>query len=411
MFEATSVDTAIMLKDKCLQLLETSASFSKKDRISRQYDLTNIGYSRLSRTQKDSVIDLKLDLISKMEQIDSRDFSKLAYMYRNISQNHKNNRTYDSSILYAKKSLGLLMKMYDSGNINLTSGIYALAYVYGAMGKYDSSEYYTLQSLKIKQKWFGKVHPSQLPERELYANLLTSANKFEQAEEMLKINFELSKQKYGLYHRITGDNLFTLLQHYNWRRQYEKNIELYPLLIKIDSVVLGKTYDAAASIVDYGNSLFALGQTEEAIKQYTKSLEITEFSKGKDSFQYGMGIFCIAKVFKKKNQPKQALLLMDSALTIIENDMSENHPRIGNYQQQYASLLEKTGDYEQSNQYHLLAIKNYEINYLKKSPKRIAYFQKEYAKSLQKQGLKDSANVMMQLAEQNLERQRLMNKK
>ena len=183
------------------------------------------------------------------------------------------------------------------------------------------------------------------------------------------------------------------------------------MLIKIDSVVLGKTYDAAASIVDYGNSLFALGQTEEAIKQYTKSLEITEFSKGKDSFQYGMGIFCIAKVFKKKNQPKQALLLMDSALTIIENDMSENHPRIGNYQQQYASLLEKTGDYEQSNQYHLLAIKNYEINYLKKSPKRIAYFQKEYAKSLQKQGLKDSANVMMQLAEQNLERQRLMNKK
>ena len=407
LYETINMDTAILLKNKCLALLETSNAISEKDRINHRFYLCNIDYSRLSGAQKDSVDAVRLDLISKMEQIDAKDLNTLVEMYTNVSHSLQNNGSEELAITFAKRGLDLRLKMYDSTHIKISTGIYMVASAYSILGQYDSAAYYILKSLRIKENWFGKLHPSQLPEREIYAQLLMNESKYEEAEEILKVNVELSKQKYGLYHSATGDNMFWLLQLYSWRREYEKSAELYPLLIEIDSVTTGKTANAAITVHDYAYALLALGQREEAIRQYEKSLEITAFSTGKDSYDYGMSIVSLAKA-QIKEDPKKALDLMESGVVTIEKDLPENHLKVGNYQEDYARILEQEGYYEKSNRYYVLAIDNYKVNYSRGKQNVLATLQERYANSLKKQGLLDSAAHVMAQAETNFDLHRQM---
>ncbi|MEL6560992.1 MAG: serine/threonine-protein kinase [Bacteroidota bacterium] len=408
-YESIHRDTAALMKKQAMNLINTSGSISDHLKIVQKYELTYIGFSRLSKQKKDSVIRLKTNLVQELETEGSQNLITLAEKYENLSLVYSADNRYDSSVLFARRSLDIRKQIYDSANIHLTSGLYAMAQTYGWKGEFDSAVYYARQSLKIKQKWFGEIHQSQLRERKLIASLLGSQEELKGAEEMLKINFALSKQKYGLFHKITGDNLFMLLQNLNWQRKYQESILLYPQLLQIDSATYGKSTFSASSMVDYGQALGAAGFEKEAISQFENALEIYRDQEGSEDFLCGMALFSIANAIKQ-NQRDKALAYMDTAIVIIENDMAENHPRIAKYQEQYARLLASGEHYQKSNLLFTKAIQNYDVNYSEKAPKRVAYFQKEYAESLRKQGLKDSANVMMQLAEHNFERQRLMNK-
>lgn len=401
-YEAINRDTAALLKNQAMNLINTSGSIPDHLKVVQKYELTHIGFSRLSKQKKDSVIRLKTSLVQELESDYPQDLITLAEKYENLSIVYSADNRYDSSVIFARKSLNMRKQMYDTANIHLTSGLYAMAQTYGWSGEFDSALYYARQSLKIKQKWFGEIHHSQLRERKLIAGLLGNQRKLEEAESMLRINFDLSQQKYGLFHKITGDNLFVLLQNLNWQRKYQESVLLYPQLLKIDSATYGESTFSASSMVDYGQALSAAGFKKEAIYQFERALRIYRDQEGPENFLCGMALFSIANAIKD-NQRDKALAYMDTAMVIIENDMVENHPRIGSYQEQYARLLAAGEQYEQSNLLFTKAIRNYDMNFSEKSPKRLADFQKAYAKSLQKQGLADSAKVMFRMAEKNFE--------
>ncbi|MGB3469175.1 MAG: serine/threonine-protein kinase [Cyclobacteriaceae bacterium] len=389
-YDLSHPDTAAVIKKRALNLVKESNELSTEDKLIYTYELSDIGYAQLMRSATDSVINLKIRLIRSMERINDTNLAAIASMYGNLAMIYSSDNRYDSSLVFARKNLELLTRMYGQDNIHISSGLKAMAQTHGWNGTFDSARHYAERSLKIKKEWFGDLHPAQLPERQLLAQLLASENHFEKAEKEFRINYELSKVHYGLSNKITGDNLFQLLQHLNTTGKFDESIDFYPELIKTDSLTYGMSSNTATSILDYGQALARIGRKKEALIQLESALAIYRADEGPEDFLCGMTLFSIARVHRD-SAPELAISYMDSAITIIEKDMPENHPRIGNYQQQYASLLASQHQYKLSNRYYEKAIDNYRFNYSKKSPERVAKFQRYYAKSLRKQGLYDSA--------------------
>ena len=397
---STHLDSSIFYKNTALDLIKTSDEFSEKDRLLYTYDLAWIGYANLSKEKKDSVVILKRSLVDQLEAVDPSDFVLLAEKFENMANTYENALLYDSTIVFARKSLQLFQQVYDSSSIFLTPSLYQLAAALSWKASFDSSLFYLQKSLRIKQSYFGDLHHSQLQERKMMSIIYGNLGRYVEAEQLMRTNFEVSREKYGLYHKITGDNLFVLLSRLGSRQKYQESIELYPLLIKIDSATYGESSFSATSILNYGQALGEVGRKKEALSNMKKALKIYREKVGPDDFRCGMALFSIGKTLKS-NQPQKALNYMDTAVSIIENGMAKNHPRVATYQQQYADLLAKENDYQRSNEYYVKAIENYEFNYAKKFPERLAQFEEEYSKSLQSQGLRDSAAHMLNRSKLN----------
>lgn len=397
--DQSSPDSAMLLKERAY-LIVKNENFSPVKSLKYQFKLSDIGFDQFLKKESDSITSLKLGFLRNFETNFSSNWPILSEMYAGIAMHYRVLNKYDSSIIYSKKNLEILEKMYGQGNIQTASGLQNLAENFGWSGAFDSAEYYTTKSIRIKEKAFGQEHVSQLNEMELLSQIYLNRNEFEKGEKLLRSSFQISSKAYGLYHKKTGGILYTLLQQLNRATKLKESTDLYPLLFQIDSSTYGLTVNTAMTLVDYGQALNALGESEVALNKFYQALDIIKKDVGTDDFVYGMTLFSIAKVHKSKN-PQKALQFMDSALVSIENNLPKNHPRIGNYQQQYAVLLNQQGQHKKSNKYYLKAIDNYTINYKKKEPHRIAQFQEEYSKSLRKQGLTDSASSVMQRAKKN----------
>jgi len=399
-YRSTDLDSADLMKKVALELIASSKQLSKKDQINQAYDLAEIGHAKFSKEERDSLVIYKRGLVDELERVDPSDLVTLAIKYENLANTYENAMMYDSTLVYAKRSLKLAKKVYGNADIHITPSLYTIAAAFSWMADFDSAIHYLDKSLEIKTDWFGGLHYSQLRERKLKATMVANLGRHEEAEEIMRTNFSLSKEAYGLYHRLTGDNLYILLTRLNRRGKYEESVKLYPQLLKIDSASYGESTFSAASILNYGTTLRELGKKREALEKMEKALSIYKDKAGSDDFRYGMAKFEIGKTIKD-TQPSSAISYMDSAVTIIENGMAKNHPRIAMYQREYAQLLAKEGLFHKSNKNYLKAIRIYEIAYSDQLQDRLAKFEEEYSLSLKNQGLLDSANHYMTRAQMN----------
>ena len=400
LYRSTHLDSALTFKTTALEIIKSSARLSAKEKLVNTYDLAWIGYAGLSKEKKDSVVLMKRKLVDELKAVDASDLATLATMYENLANTYENALVYDSTVAFARQSLKLFQRMYDSTSIFLTPSLYQLASAFSWKADFDSSLHYLKKSLRIKQNYFGALHHSQLKERKLMAIVLANLGQHDASEQLMRTNYEISKKKYGLYHKITGDNLFVLLSRLGGRKKYEESAALYPVLLKIDSATYGESSFSAASILNYGQVLSKIGRKEEAILKMKEALNIYREKVGPDDFRCGMALFSIGDAMRRE-QPEKALAHMDSAVAIIQSGMSENHPRIATYQRQYAALLAQQKHFLMSNEYYLKAIRNYEINYGDKRQDRLAELQEAYSGSLRKQGLMDSASHLMERARRN----------
>lgn len=392
-YDLYDADSAIFYKDLALQNLQ-DPNIDEAIKVVETYNLTDVQIDRLSKEEADSVLNYKYDLIQRFQRAKPNDVSSLAGFYDNLAVNYLSHNEYDSALKYGRLNLSLLTDIFGSDNISVTKGLYRLAQAHGWSGNLDSAYHYASLSIQIKENYFGKDHYSQLDEMSILASKVISNHDFEEGEAMLEKIFNISLNHYGLNNKMTGDHLFKLLQHYNRMGKFEKSAPLYPQLIQVDSSTYGVSSNLGATYADYAWALYESGKIDEAIEQTYRSMKIYENAVGTDNFLFGMALFYLGDYTKEK-EPEQAIVYMDSAIHIIERDMPENHPRIGNYKGGYAQLLDQEGYDSLSNIYFTKAIDNYSFNYADSEPNRVAKLNLLYAESLITQNMVDSAKALL----------------
>jgi serine/threonine-protein kinase len=392
LYDLSKPDSASFYKEEVLDLLDTDL-LSDKDELLYRFRLSSIGLGKMLKEQSDSVFSYKVSLVEQFERSFSQEKASLANLYFDLSERYRSLNKYDSALFYGRKNLQLLAEIYGPQSIRATPGLYNLSNIHGWSGNYDSAGYYSERSLALKKQIFGDKHVSQIPERDMLASLTINDGDFDLGEEMLRDNYQIAKDAYGDYHKTTGGQLYSLLQHLNRQSKLDESTSLYPLLFKVDSATYGMTSNTASTLFDFAQALWKLDQTDDALEQLDRAIEIYAADLGKEDFLYGMAVFYKGKIYQEID-PETAITQMLQGITVIEADMPENHPRIGNYQQQLAEYLSEKGRDSLSNVYYQSAIDNYLVNYKEDAPHRPAYFQKYYAESLIKQGKEDSARAL-----------------
>ena len=109
--ELRSLDTAMMWKQRALQLLEDSREISAARHVGHLYDLTYVGYAQLEKSRKDSVVQLKRQLINKMSTFSNPDLLSVAEKCHDLSLTYSDLNQYDSSLFFARTSLDLLLQL------------------------------------------------------------------------------------------------------------------------------------------------------------------------------------------------------------------------------------------------------------------------------------------------------------
>lgn len=389
LYDLSKPDSASFYKKEVLDLLDTDV-LSDKDELLYRFRLSSVGLGKMLKEASDSVFAYKVSLVEQFERSFSQEKASLANLYFDLSERYRSLNKYDTALLYGRKNLQLLEEIYGTSSVRVTPGLYNLSHIHGWSGNYDSAGFYSERSLSIKKEAFGQKHVSQIPERDMLASLKINDGDFDLGEEMLRDNYQIARDAYGDYHKTTGGQLYSLLQHLNRLDKLDESTSLYPLLYKVDSITYGLTSNTASTLFDFAQALWKIGETDDALERLEHAIGIYAADLGKEDFLYGMAVFYKGKIYQDID-PQTAIDQMLKGITVIEADMPENHPRIGNYQQQLAEYLSEKGRDSLSNSYYQSAIENYLVNYKEEAPHRPAYFQKYYAESLIKQGKVDYA--------------------
>jgi len=219
-------------------------------------------------------------------------------------------------------------------------------YAFDDAALYEQAKPLYERALAIREKVFGKEHPSVATSLNNLAGLSYSQGNYEQAKPLYERALAISEKVFGKEHPDVATSLNNLALLYDSQGNYEQAKPLLERALVIKEKVFGKEHPSVATSL---NNLAELHRTqgnyEQAKPLFERALAIDEKVFGKEHPNVAIDINNLALLYKAQGNYEQAKLLYERSLKILNKFFDANHPYVRMGTENYNRLL-----YEMANQ-------------------------------------------------------------
>jgi len=222
-------------------------------------------------------------------------------------------------------------------------------YLDNAKGDHEQAKPLYERALAIREKVFGKEHPSVATSLNNLALLYQTQGASEQAKPLYERALAIREKVFAKEHALVANSLNNLALLYDSQGASEQAKPLYERALAIREKVLGKEHPYVATSLNNLALLYKTqGSSEQAKPLYERALAIYEKVFGKEHPSVATSLNNLALLYQTEGASEQAKPLYERALAIREKVFDKEHPLVANSLNNLALLYDFQGDYEQA---------------------------------------------------------------
>jgi len=222
-------------------------------------------------------------------------------------------------------------------------------------GEYAEAEKWYFESITIREKVIGKVHPDYARSLSNLAGLYEQAGYYDKAEPLLLEAIAILEKTFGKEHRSYYSELSALGTLYSKMGIYEK---AEPIQIEVKTIVakvLGKEHiNYAGILINLAITYKDMGNYDKAGQGFLEAKEIAEANK--EHPFYMVYLYGISDMYKDLGNHEKAEPLMREAITIAEKSKGKESINYAGMLGNLALLYKETGQYEKAEPLFLEAL-------------------------------------------------------
>ncbi|SPJ80264.1 uncharacterized protein FTOL_08656 [Fusarium torulosum] len=220
-------------------------------------------------------------------------------------------------------------------------------------GKYEDAEHIHRQTLELREKELGKDHPDTLTSINNLANVLDNQGEYEEAEQMHRQTLRLREKVLSKDHPdilASMNNLANVLYH---QGKYEDAEQIHRQTLELRVKMLGNDHpDTLASMNNLAHMLDNQGKYEEAEQMHRQTLQLKEKVLGKDHPDKLISIDNLANVLDNQGKYEEAEQMHRQTLELRVKMLGKDHPDTLASMNNLAHVLDNQGKYEDAEQIH-----------------------------------------------------------
>ena len=274
----------------------------------------NIYGINLKRSYKTSYTNVELKLISEMVS------------------------AYDSSDTEMKKRL----KEYAISLSNLVS-------FNASIGNHAEAIRLGTVEMEIREKVFGKEHPSYIKTLSNLVGYYTFLGKYSEAIKLQTEVIKVLKNNHGTDNIDYTTSLSELASYYAYIGNYLETVQLGKEIVEIHKKISGVNSPHYAIALNNLSLFYAyLGNYSEAILLGKEALKIEKLVLGTDNFDYAQSVNNIAGFYSDLGNYKEAIIFGKEAVRIKKNVFGTEHPEYALSLSNLAGFYSGIGDYAEA---------------------------------------------------------------
>ncbi len=237
-------------------------------------------------------------------------------------------------------------------------GIFWLANLYYAQGRYSQAELLYQQALKIRQRQLGDDHPDVAGSLNNLANLYHAEGRYSKAKPLLQQALEIRQRQLGDDHPDVATSLHNLAELYRAQGCYREAETLYQQARTIMQQQVGNDHPNVATNLNNLAELYrAQGRYSEAGTLYQQALKIRQGQLGKDHPDVASSLNNLASLYQSQSRYSEAETLYQQALKIWQQHLGKYHPDVASNLNNLASLYQSQGRYSEAETLYQQALK------------------------------------------------------
>ncbi len=328
-----SVYTSLGLYNQAKSLLmsslekrQSAADVTDTDVAKSLYNLAQLLTEQADLKQAEIHYQEAIKILEKSGEDDKllvNNYAGLAELYFRMSK-YKNAEGLLINVLDAQRT------MFGENSLETAEAVEELGLNYFDQGNYAESEKLLRQSLAVRKIIFGEIpHPDWADNLNNLGSLLNDKGDFEQADILYNQALDMYKILFGDSHpEVAG--IYNNLAYLNHdRKKYEVAEKMYRKAISILKKVHGDAHpEIAITMNNLSYLLHDKGQTEAAIDMVDLALQMAVKSLGGRHHNVAGYSATKARWLAEAGEYEQSVLILKEALSIREELLDKNHPRL-----------------------------------------------------------------------------------
>ncbi|WP_271766980.1 CHAT domain-containing protein [Aquimarina algiphila] len=335
--------------------LEICSNYLSEDHEEEANSLDNIAVYYENINEYDKALAYYEKALSIRQKIFKKDNLNIARSFINLGFFYKKVSDYKKALLYYKKALSIQQKIYPENDHTVMASYDNIGTIYRKISDYDKALIYHKKALVIRLKHLESDHVDIGLIYNQIGNVYLSIGKYEEALLNYKKDLEITIKNLGKEHYYAGLSYMNIglihnkLMKYNIAHDYfEKALLIFKREEDLQSIL--SVYN------NIGTLLVEKGEYDNAIKYYSKSLDIAFKIYNENNPNIAAVYLNIGNTFHSKNNYLQALYYYKNALWIFKKVFGEKHYRIADVYDNIASILAYQKKYDVALEYRKKAL-------------------------------------------------------
>lgn len=294
--------------------------------------------------------ELNILLISEENEVNNLSlvYNNLGYVYSDLyNKSSRKVHSLNAEINF-EKSLSIRNKIFGKYHPSTAIAYNNLGLLYCRTGDFEKSEKYLTDSLEIRQRIFANNSPTDIS----YNNLSTLFLK--KGDIQTAINFGekalfIRLKEFGMYNTKTGTSFNNLAWYYYELKKYNESLKYVKNAIRIRKKIFGSfDFDVAESYILLSAIYSDLDNYKAAITYQTKAINIQLKQLGSNNSIIGLSYSNLASLYENNENIKKAITNYKKALKIELLCKGINNSETGTTFFTIANLYMGIKDYKQA---------------------------------------------------------------
>ena len=217
-----------------------------------------------------------------------------------------------------------------------------LGRVHMNLGLLDKAGPLLQRSLDQRRAEYGPRHPAVAEAMAQLADLLTSQNRYAEAEPLLREALAQRRALLGNRNAATAESLDRLAAHLRQRNDFAAAEPLLREALAMRRAILGPDHmEVSHSLNNLAVLLFLKGRLDEAEPLYREALAITVRLLGEDHLYIAATTQNLASVQEQRGRIDEAEALYRRALAVNRKALGDVHPNVSHVLNNFGSMLRR----------------------------------------------------------------------
>ncbi len=229
--------------------------------------------------------------------------------------------------------------------------------VFRSLGLYTEAERLTLQSLEVRRRELGDLHPDLAASLHELAWLYRAQWRLDEALPLAEEAAEIRQMALGPRNPEYATTLQLLGMVQRDRGDFEIATQNLERSLEIRETVLGPEHLAVSmSLYHLGWLFFRSGDYERARGYYERACPIMERELGQGAYELGWCLNDLGIVLDNLGERESALTHFQGALEVFETVLPPEHPSLGTLLNNMGALFWRMGEFEAANLHYERAL-------------------------------------------------------